>query len=566
MYNEKKHIKLSIDIGSLVTKYIAMQCLNGKEKIIDAKFVDTKKRIFDEDRNIKDYDGLRLFLDEIINRYKANKKFKSYDIVVYINLPYLENKTNHTSNTYYEQRDVYKEVRNFIKTSAQFDITKNSYAFEIVNNFKTSGTADSFILGYDLNTINFYLKYFDDKGIFVKSITVGSLPLISAISNDNVFDNSFEASTEEKYSLIVDLGASSTEVVLLKNSFPSDFFVINHGGNDLTQKLVEKFNLTVEDAEQLKVSVNETNFIYVDENQMNQVLLSGGVATVVNELKPVFEEWESSIYQDIISELKLQKIDNIDEIYFVGGSSYIKNFKEALARLFEAELKDFEVNNIYEVDRLANEADIIYYNLNLFLPALSNLIKPKFNLVTEKYTKAKRTKLPNVKGGNVILAASLALFIGSNALGYIQTATNNNAIQNINNRMDTLISEYQTQQKNVQEYDELDLKVKAFENRIVDKIKWSDLMRKIYDATPEGIQVLEVHEIGNGKVEIIGMAIDYKKIGLFGKTLVQGTDAALLNAEPSDIVSEQVKLTTGEYYEMKKFIIRGEIHQNNLVK
>lgn len=566
MYNEKKHIKLSIDIGSSFTKYIALQCVNGSEHYLDAKITSTPAGIFDEEGNIADKEKLEAFLDSILYRVQSVKtKHKNLKVIIYLSLSYIENISTHFTSPYYENKDFDKEIKDIISTSNQYDNNKFIFNYSYKNEIATPlAVCDSIIVGYDRNMINFYLKFFDNRNIFVQSISLGTFAIVGILPKEN-----YEETFRTEYSLLIDLGAKSTEVILLKNEFPLNYFVVNRGGNDITNTIQEHYNVSKEEAEEIKISLNENYCIYQDDGipfPDNQ-----DAADIIELLDPMFKTWEIKMYQDINAELKLQKIPFINKVYVTGGSSYIKNFPESIAALFNAELIHLhDGENIFDsekIDKIKREADIIYYNMNSFLPVLSHLNSTPLNLINPDYIKNKQSKLPVLKIGNFVLATSLALLIGANAFGYLQNATNNQNISNINSEMSTLSIQYQQEKQKVAKYDALDSKVTAFENALNDKIKFSELMRKIYEATPEGIQIIEVHEIGDGQLEIVGNALDYKLVGVFGKLLQKDADSsALIDAEPVTVTHKQVELTNGSKYQMVEFVIRGEIHPNNLIQ
>jgi cell division ATPase FtsA len=557
MFNPKKHIKLVMDIGTLFSKYIVVLAINGEEKYLFARILRTPDGLFDEDGNIKDQKQLEAFLESILDQIQSNRNLNKLDIVTYIGLSYIENIATHVSNPYTENKDFDKELKDLISNSEQYDKEKYSYNYDFKNGITSQlAVCDTMIVGYDKNIINFYLKFFDKRNIFVKSITLSNLAITKALSKKNSID--YE---DIEYSLLVDLGASTTEVILLKNGFPLNYFVISMGGNDVTNSLKEYFNYTFEEAEELKVSINEEYCIFQDDYldlPHNEKALS-----VIETLKPIFAEWQSKIFQQVSNELKISKIPSIKSIYFAGGSSNIKNLPESISALFQAQYEHINLNNILELEKIKREVDIVYHNLQSFMPVLCHLKVQPLNLITKDYIKSKITKAPKFTGGNTILVLSLALFIGANAFGYIQTANNNQDVKSINTKMDQLKTNQQVEQAKIQKYDALDNKVSIFEDKLKNKIKWSVLMKKVYDSTSQGIQILEIHELGDGQMEISGLALDYNLIGNFGKLLE--ANGAMQNVIPSNITIENVDVTDGSKYQLKKFYMRGAINPNNLV-
>lgn len=546
MYNPKKHIRISLDIGYLLTKYICVATNNGKdETITDAKIINTPKGVFPDGENDFDTDILESFLDEIIYKIKtSNKKFKNFDYVVSIGLPYIDNIATHFPSPYYENKDFNKELTNVIYNSNQYDTQNFIFNYSFNNAIDTNmAVCDTLILGYDKEIIYFYLTYFDKKNIFVDSISLNNLSVISLLEKRD--NNSYDVD----YSLFIDLGANSTEVILLKNGFPLNYFVVNKGGNDLTNQLRDKLQLSLAESEKLKVMTNENHCIYVEDGF--ELPNDEKAKEVIEILDPVFTKWKGQIYQELNTELKLQKIPYINKIYFSGGSSYIKNFPEAIASMFNASIEEMSLGSTYNINKIQRESDIIYYNLKSFLPALAHLKVKPINLLTQDYIKSKKTNFPNFKGGTFLLVTALLTLIASNVFGIIKNESNNININKVNTRLEKANQSYNIERNAIKNLDLLDVKLNFFTEKLENNLNWSDLMSKIYKSVPSETNIIKIHEVDKNVIEIIGVAKSYAGYGQIGINLE--INRALINIQPVSVENQNGAV---------KFILKGEIPIN----
>jgi type IV pilus assembly protein PilM len=115
---------------------------------------------------------------------------------------------------------------------------------------------------------------------------------------------------EESNSAIIDVGATSTKLYIIRNGLLQRMYRVRAGGAIFTEKLATELGCTFEEAELRKRSITSTDEDFSQIQKLHQVSYD----RVIKEFKQVIEEYERKIGVEVST------------IYFVGGGSLFPGF------------------------------------------------------------------------------------------------------------------------------------------------------------------------------------------------------------------------------------------------
>ncbi len=145
--------------------------------------------------------------------------------------------------------------------------------------------------------------------------SAGLLPTIidvDVIALSNLFEYLYQP---QETSLIIDLGASKTSVVLWHNQSLMANRDIGHGTLEINDILQEKLNLSFEESEKLKISGNES------DTQTVKQIIKDYFEDVIEDIKGTIDYFKS-IYADC----------QIKKIYLCGGGSFVPEITKAFEK------------------------------------------------------------------------------------------------------------------------------------------------------------------------------------------------------------------------------------------
>ncbi len=239
--------------------------------------------------------------------------------------------------------------------------------------------------------------------------------------------------------VVLDLGAATTDVLVLN---PPRFWVrsLLVAGNDLTNALVERFGVSVEEGEQIKRRAAQSE--HYDQ-----------IMTIVN---PVFDEIAKEIQRSLGYYKSLAREVKFERILLLGSTMRMAGVQRSLARRLQ-----YDVDTLSELKRIqvADSAEGLQEAMSGFGACLGLVVQGadqariKINLVPEKIALAgavsekKPWLLAGVAG---LLLAAILLILGEQLYA--------REIQNVNQRFDWRLVEklqelqdrYQSQTQEVQ--------------------------------------------------------------------------------------------------------------------
>lgn len=303
MLFKKKQI-IGVDIGSGCIKVVRInETKNGKElSLFD--FIKTPHGAI-VDGIIEDRSMVVQTLEELLSK----NKIKDADAVVAV--------AGHSS-VIIKRITIPKmtedELSKSIKFEAEqyipFDINDVNIDFQILGDSKfESAQMDIILVAVKKNVLNSYAEALEMAGLTPIVIDVCQF----AVSNIFEFNN---GGLNNECVAIANIGANSTNLVIVKEGKPLFTRDTPIGGNVHTEMLMSELNLNLEDAERAKKGLSVEG---VTAEQINY--------TILNSSEEIFADIQRSMdfFRSSISDEEIMKI------ILSGGVSLTKGFKEALA-------------------------------------------------------------------------------------------------------------------------------------------------------------------------------------------------------------------------------------------
>lgn len=121
--------------------------------------------------------------------------------------------------------------------------------------------------------------------------------------------------------ILVDLGCSKTTMLIVRNGMPEELRVINYGGNHITKKIMERYELSYDEAERSKIEVG-------------YIVMDGDASTYSEEqqaFSKVIRDAAETIIRDInqtIASYKTEKKEAVVKCLLTGSGWKTRNFRE----------------------------------------------------------------------------------------------------------------------------------------------------------------------------------------------------------------------------------------------
>jgi len=305
---------------------------------------------------------------------------------------------------------------------------------------------------------------------------------------------------EEENVLVLDLGESTTGLMIYSNKNLTVYREINIAGKDITAVLETILKKSEEDAEKLK---RKYGYVSKKKAEQKQIEIENEMEAQLNF---AYQSVMNKLSRKIVNSIEYFKINNrgigIDKTYITGGTSELKGIKEFLET--EIGSKIIEIYSGVE----SFEQNIEIKNPMLYTNALgSTLMKKPILKIAEKKENfikgsAKKEKSTNYIIGIIIVSLVLGTYMYKKMM-----------INHMNKNITEYVNNIKKIDGKVKEYDELKEEI----GQIEDKIKWvdgatdkrSDFIDFFYNLskmTPANIYFIEIKYEGN-KVVLKGKSI-----------------------------------------------------------
>jgi len=353
---------------------------------------------------------------------------------------------------------------------------------------------------------NSYLEIFNDDKLSKLDVSIQSktTSMLNTIKDD------------EEVNLLIDMGYNSVEFIVAKGQTPLLVKSINFGGALITEIISRMMNLSIDDAEQLKLSQGRILVGNEDlaENE-EQTTLSD---IIFPQLSLLFSEIERTI-----TIAKTQLNVSINKIYTSGGTSKLTYLNEYIQRTYKIDTAPLTPYF------LADNQDLqIKYNGVTYVAAFGS----SFQAFKEPKTPLLFTPKNSLKSKKIMIGITtvmLGILIVLNGVIFVQMKVIEKNLQTYNEELSTyqnedmqLSQEYQTLEsmKNMKEQERIQKEQENYQlsQLIKSKINHVDYLQVIRSTIPVTVQTNKIL-IDQFDLTIEGLAGTYSDIGYFVKEL-----------------------------------------------
>lgn len=194
-----------------------------------------------------------------------------------------------------------------------FDVEDVNLAYQVLTGAGEDGNMDVLLVAAKKDKINDYASVVSQAGRNPALVDVDVFAL------QNCFEMNYDAQASEGSTALINIGASTTNVAILKASTSIFWRDISVGGNHYNDAIRKELNLSFDQAESLKRGEPVTD---VPPESVEPILASvnGFVGSEIQKTIDFFRNTTPG--------------ETIDRIVVAGGSSRIANLQEALAQRF----------------------------------------------------------------------------------------------------------------------------------------------------------------------------------------------------------------------------------------
>lgn len=299
LFLKKKY--LGVDIGTASLKAVELENDNGKARLSTYGLTKLPNDIIrsSSEKVIEDLAGaLREIVDKAnISAKKATTALPGFAVFTHsFDLPRIpENEIS---------KAVLYEAEKFLPR----DITEMIIDWEIVEKPNSKTEKNKILLtAAPKNLVNRYTKIFKIAGLNLESLETEAFALARSL-----------VGTDKSPVLIIDMGATATDVEIIDHGSPLLTRTVNFGGNAITQSIAGSMNIVFDRAEQFK-----KDFGLAQDKLGGQVprAIQPVVEAIVKEIKQTFNLFYS------------QGGRKIEKIILTGGSAKLFDFDKFLEKL-----------------------------------------------------------------------------------------------------------------------------------------------------------------------------------------------------------------------------------------
>lgn len=294
---------VGIDLGSSSIKIVELKKDKGRLKLLNYGFTENS------DELKKDWQNDAKFVATTINKIRERAGITNNNAVT--SLPTFAVFSAVINLSKVNKKELESAVRWEAKKVIPLPLEEMVLDWKVVEESQSDKDrpADNLrvlLTGAPRTLVKKYLEIFKTAGINLTSLETETFSLIrSLLGNDKTT------------SMIVEIGATTTDLSVVRESIPVLNRSIDAGGNFVTQAISKNLNVSIERAEQFKYDLGANS----DKNTIIPKDIEEAINPVVNEIKYVMNSYNNS------NEKK------IDKIILSGGSAMLSNFNKYLANI-----------------------------------------------------------------------------------------------------------------------------------------------------------------------------------------------------------------------------------------
>ncbi len=338
---KKQEVILGIDIGSYDIKF-AMGIQNEDDvDIISVSSIPTQGLVKGE---IVSFERLSEVLKIGMDRVIYNASCRASRTYVCLSSRYFIGMSATASQTVSDGMITHKDIIKVIQSSHQYYGHQQGIAYSI-----THSIPQQFIIDHQLYTndpwgkpgvsldVNIFLMFLHKNTIsaYQKLLTQNNIVPQDLFCDQLVLSETIRKGNENKKYILLDIGAETTKVMIFEGESLVYFRIFQQAGNDLTELIQEKLELSEDEAEFLKMKHAS---VYQDVNEENRIYLPNQKPIKSQALNRIVEKYMRELLSNIWVKLNQDKILLVDmHIFLSGGTSNLMGLVELTKEIFKCQ-------------------------------------------------------------------------------------------------------------------------------------------------------------------------------------------------------------------------------------
>lgn len=310
---------VGLDIGSSSIKAVELKSVDSELELIN--FIVTP---FEKDIPRKDLAEAikKTFAETNFESRKVNTSISGQAVIVrYIQLPRMS------------EQDLRSAIRFEAEKHIPFKIDEVILDCQILESDSGDNKMRVLLAAAKKKFIEDHIKLLSDAGLEVRLIDVDSLALI------NAFQANLSPSAKGATCAILNIGASRTNINIVKDG--SSYFSrdVMSGGNDLTQAISEKMNIDFSEAERLKCQREEK------KGKVSEII-QPALDNLAAEVRLSFDYYESQFEK------------GINKLYLSGGSCNLPGLDKFLADSLGVSVESWDPLSVLSINAQIDQAQL----------------------------------------------------------------------------------------------------------------------------------------------------------------------------------------------------------------
>ncbi len=326
----KKSTAIGLDIGSNIIKIAELQRVNNE---VQLKQYGTIPLPFGSLENgaIKDSQTVAQAIRELITNLEIKVKEAviavsgQSAIVRLIKFPYMSR----------------EELTEALKWEAEryipYQIDDACYDFEIINQDKENNEIEIVLVATHKDLIMSHIRCMNEAGIQPRAIDIQPFALMRALGLEKVDPEAGSIG-------LLDIGAATTDLTIVKRGAPQFTRIIPLAGNRLTESVRKLLDISFDEAEQAKMT-HSNALCELHNTKPGSIEYSVNFAILEGLREMVLELHRSFDYYRL-----QQRNEKIEKLIIVGGGSKMRNLPQYLTNELELEVVTVGENPLIKLE------------------------------------------------------------------------------------------------------------------------------------------------------------------------------------------------------------------------
>lgn len=351
----KEKIEGSLDIGTSSIKGLKLK--KGKIEALNIRELNSGVIV---NGNIEDY----LTVNEELKIIIDNLELKNKELVVSIPIQNFFIK-------FFQISDVDEKERRALIDNELEDIVPNFDSINFITDYVDLGAYKTDDSNSEGNLINVMAITIPKNKISelveilatLKVKPVRIVPDFISIFNLVQMEKEFIDIEDEESIMFIDVGSESTKIFFEKGGQFKFYRIISIGGNDITSVIERFYNVDREKAEEEKKRlelISDNELISIEEKE------------VFKEIEDLIMELEDSIKISIDYYKSQENVPQIDRVFFTGGTTLLKGFKQIIEKNFEVEIENIDIGRYFS--HKLDEEDVEEFPVQRVAALIGNII------------------------------------------------------------------------------------------------------------------------------------------------------------------------------------------------